>query len=253
MRSLIILLAFLAGGAVPIQVVTLSFGYAQYIRQEALGPQVIRTAHEFAAWYIPWVYVPALVILLLMIFGTSRRYPDLCRRIVGGLGAGAIATLALDAVRQAGVIHGWLPGDTPVMFGKMATGSNDFGVFYPVGLFVHYVNGANFGLFYAFVWGRRASNWAAAGWATVWALLVELGMMLGPPMGPMVGLFGVRYAWPHLFLLTLVAHMAFGIALGLLTQMFLTEEDQGGLLGFLQGPRAVGVEERLRGSSQARA
>ncbi|MDH3602617.1 MAG: hypothetical protein OEU26_23635 [Candidatus Tectomicrobia bacterium] len=241
MRRVLILLAFLAGGAVPIQLVTLSFGYAQYIRQEDLGPKVIRTAHEFAAWYIPWVYGPALVVLILIVLGTYRRYPDICRRILGGLCAGAIATLALDAVRQAGVIHGWLPGDTPVMFGKMATGSNDFGVFYPVGLFVHYFNGANFGLFYAFVWGKQGSVWAAACWATVWSLIVELGMMLGPPMGPMVGLFGMRYAWPQLFLLTLVAHMAFGIALGLLAQALLKDEDRGGLLHFLQGQRAAMV------------
>ncbi len=31
-----------------------------------------------------------------------------------------------------------------------------------------------------------------------WAMLLELGMMVGPPMGSMVGLFGVRYAWPQL-------------------------------------------------------
>jgi len=241
MRIGLILLALVAGGAVPIQLVTLSFGYAQYIRQEDLGPKVIRTAHEFAAWYIPWVYGPALVVLILIVLGTYRRYPDICRRILGGLCAGAIATLALDAVRQAGVIHGWLPGDTPVMFGKMATGSNDFGVFYPVGQFVHYLNGANFGLFYAFVWGKRATNWAAVGWATVWALFTELGMMLGPPMGPMVGLFGIRYAWPQLFLLTLAAHLAFGVTLGLLTQVFLKDEDQGGLLRFLQGQRLTTV------------
>jgi hypothetical protein len=123
----------------------------------------------------------------------------------------------------------------------MATGSNNFDVFYPVGQFVHYFNGAKFGLFYAFIWGRRESNWAAAGWATVWAMVTELGMMLGPPMGPIVGLFGVRYAWPQLFLLTLVAHIAFGIALGMLTQMFLTDENQGGLLRFLRAPRAVVV------------
>lgn len=239
MRMVLIVLAFLAGGAVPIQLVTLSFGYAQYIRQEALGPKVIRTAHEVAAWYVPWVYMPALVVLVLIVLGTYRRYPDICRRILGGLCAGAIATLALDAVRQAGVIHGWLPGDTPVMFGKMATGSNDFGVFYPVGQFVHYMNGANFGLFYTFVWGKQGSAWAAACWATVWSFIVELGMMLGPPMGPMVGLFGVRYAWPQLFLLTLVAHIAFGIALGLVAQAFLTDEDRGGLRRFLQGPRSA--------------
>jgi hypothetical protein len=121
------------------------------------------------------------------------------------------------------------------MFGKMATGSNDFAYYYAVGQLVHYFNGANFGLFYAFVWGRQATHRAAVGWATVWALITELGMMLGPPMGPMVGLFGIRYAWPQLFLLTLAAHLAFGITLGLLTQRFLKEEDQGGLLRFLQG------------------
>ena len=241
MRRGLILLAFLAGGAAPIQLVTLSFGYAQYIRQEDLGPKVIRTAHEFAAWYIPWVYLPALVALVLIVLGAYRSYPDICRRILGGLCAGAIATLALDAVRQAGVIHGWLPGDTPVMFGKMATGSNDFSVFYPVGQFVHYLNGANFGLFYAFVWGKQRSAWAAACWATAWALIIELGMMLGPPMGPMVGLFGARYAWPQLFLVTLVAHVAFGIALGVIAQALLKDEDRGGLLRFLQEPRIATV------------
>jgi len=243
MRMGLILLSLLAGGAVPIQLVTLSFGYAQYVREEALGPKVIRTAHEFAAWYIPWVYIPALVVLLLIIVGTRRSYPDIRRRIVGGLCAGALATVALDAVRQAGVIHGWLPGDTPVMFGKMATGSTDFATFYAIGLFVHYLNGANFGLFYAFVWGRKASNWVAVGWAIAWLLLVELGMMLGPPMGPMVGLFGARYAWPQLFLLTLVAHIACGVTLGFFTQVFLKEEDQGGLLRFLNG-RVVATASR---------
>ena len=148
---------------------------------------------------------------------------------------GAVATLALDAVRQAGVIHGWLPGDTPVMFGKMATGSNNFPLFYSVGLLVHYLNGANFGLFYVFVWGKRESYLSAARWATVWALILELGMMVAPPIGPMVGLFGVRHAWPQLFLLTFVAHLAFGITLGLLIQAFLRNEDRGNLLSFVKG------------------
>jgi hypothetical protein len=59
---------------------------------------------------------------------------------------------------------------------------------------VHYLHGANFRLFYAFIWGRRTTNWAAVGWATVSALVTELGMMLGPPMGPLVEFFGIRYA-----------------------------------------------------------
>ncbi|ETW92164.1 MAG: hypothetical protein ETSY2_54305 [Candidatus Entotheonella gemina] len=66
-------------------------------------------------------------------------------------------------------------------------------------------------------------------------------MMLGPPMGPMVGLFGARYAWPQLFLVTLVAHVAFGIALGVIAQALLKDEDRGGLLRFLQGHRIATV------------
>ncbi|GMT42936.1 MAG: hypothetical protein IEMM0002_1347 [bacterium] len=234
-RALLILLAFITGGAVPIQIVTLSFGYAQYVKQVSLGPKVIMTAHEFAKFYIPLVYIPALILLVAVTFYCRRRYPDLFRRIVIGLGMGAIATVSLDFFRQMGVINGWLPGDTPVMFGKMATGSGSFNIFYPAGIFIHFMNGANFGLFYAFVWGKRKSYASAVAWATLWLVLVEIGMMTLPPMAPMVGMFGYNFAWPQLFLLTLAAHIAFGVTLGILVQHFLKEEDRGEFFDFLKG------------------
>lgn len=230
------LLAFVAGGAVPIQLITLSFGYAQYVQGVVKGPELVPTAHAFAEWYVPLVYVPALLVLVVIALYGRRRYPGLFRRIVWGLLAGAIGTIALDAARQAGVIHGWLPGDTPVMFGKLVTGPEaSFAFFYPTGLFVHYMNGANFGLFYAFVWGKQGSYGSAAWWGTVWLLIVELGMMTLPPMGPMTGLFGAQFSWPGLFLVTLVAHVLAGLAVGLLTEHFLTEEDRAWLLPFLMG------------------
>ncbi len=108
-----------------------------------------------------------------------------------------------------------------------------------LGLLVHFFNGGDFGLFYTFVWGKQKLYRTAVMWATAWLLTMELGMMTAPPMGPMVGLFGVRWAWPRLFLLTLVAYIAFGITLGLLSQHFLRDEDRGGLLRFLQGPSAA--------------
>lgn len=234
-RAGLILLAIIAGGAVPIQLVTLSFGYAQYVKNASKGSELFVTAHEFAKIYIPFVYVPALILLAAIAIYSRRQYPGIFRRIVVGFGMGAVATLALDAVRASGVIHGWLPGDTPIMFGKMATGSDYFPLVYTAGLLAHYLNGANFGLFYAFVWGKRKSYLSAAAWATVWALILESGMMLGPPMGPMVGLFGVRFVWPQLFLLTLVAHVVFGVALGCLIQSSLKEEDRGHFISFLLG------------------
>jgi len=234
-RTGLVLVAFIAGGAVPIQTVTLSFGYAQYVRGVGIGPQVLSVAHEFARWYIPFVLVPAMLVLFGVALKCRTAYPDVFRRIVVGLSMGALATLALDAVRGAGVIHGWLPGDTPVMFGKMATGSAKFAVFYPAGLLIHYLNGANFGLFYAFVWGKRRSFASAVRWATLWALIVETGMMTGPPIAPMLGLFGYNFAWPQLFILTLVAHIVFGVVMGVLIQHFLTDEDRDWLVPFARG------------------
>lgn len=220
----------------PIQLVTLSFGWAQYVQGVPRGPELLPTAHGFASWYVPWVYVPALVLLGAIAVYSRRRHPALFRRIVAGLAAGAIGTVALDAARQAGVIHGWLPGDTPVMFGRLVVGPEaPFALFYPVGLFVHYMNGANFGLFYAFVWGKRGSLRAAAAWGVLWLLIVELGMMTLPPMGPMTGLFGVDFSWPGLFLVTLVAHVLAGLAIGLLVQSFLADEDREWLRPFLAG------------------
>lgn len=233
-KTILGLLALFAGGFVPIQLVTLSFGYAQYGQGVKKGPELLGTAHQFAQVYMPFAYLPALGILIGVVLYSRRHYPDLYRLIIVGLGMGAIATLALDAAREAGVIHGWLPGDTPVMFGRIATGSSDFATFYPVGLFVHYMNGASFGLVYAFVFGKRDTVRGAVLWAIAWALVLELGMMTLPPMGPMVGLFGSNFAWPQLFLLTLVAHVMFGIALGLLVQHFLRDEDRSWVRGFLQ-------------------
>ena len=234
-RKILILLALFTGGAVPIQFVTLSFGYAQLIKQVSLGPRVVITAHEFASYYIPIIYIPSILILIAITLYSRTKYPDLFRRIVVGLAVGAISTIALDAVRQSGVIHGWLPADMPILFGKAATGSRSFAVYYPVGLFIHFFNGANFGLVYAFVWGKRNNFKSAVLWATFWLLLMELGMMTAPPMGPMVGPFGTNYAWPQLFILTFIAHVAFGVVLGLLTQHFLKDEDRGGIFKFLRG------------------
>lgn len=234
-RTGLILLALFAGGAVPIQVITLSFGYAQYVKGLAKGPEMMMAAHQFAAWYVPLVYIPALVILLGITLYAKNRYPHIFRRIVVGFGVGALSTVALDFFRQMGVIYHWLPGDTPFLFGKMITASNTFAVFYPIGFLVHFLNGANFGLFYTFVWGKQRSYGRGIFWSIIWLLIVELGMMTLPPMGPMVGLFGVQYQWPQLFLLTLVAHIAFGVVLGILTQFYLKGEVRGPLWRFLNG------------------
>ena len=232
-RFFLILLAFIAGGAVPIQFITLSFGYAQYVEGFPKGPEMIKAAHSFAMPYIYYVYLPGLAILLGIMFYSRRKYPNIFRRIVVGFGFGAIATFALDAIRQIGVIYNFLPSDTPGLFGKIITLGNSFSEIWPAGIAVHILNGASFGLFYAFVWGKRNSYKNAVAWALFWAMILETLMMIGPPMAPMVGSFGINFSWPGLFLVTLVAHIFFGTTFGLLIQHFLREEDTGGFWKFL--------------------
>ncbi len=233
-KSVLTLLALFTGGFVPISIVLLSFGYAEYYKAQAIGPKIIRVAHEFGGPYMLYVYIPSMVLLVWIILHSRKNYPDLYRRIVIGLVAGAIATIGLDWVRQMGVITGWLPADTPEMFGKMVTGSSNFNEYYWVGQFIHFMNGANFGLFFVLVFGNYSSYKKTVFWAIVWMLIMELGMMTGPPMGPMVGLFGIRWMWPQLFLLTLIAHIVHGIILGLLTHHWLRTEDNKWLLSYLK-------------------
>lgn len=234
-KSVLTLLTLFAGGFVPIHLILLSFGYSEYYKAQAIGPKIIRVAHEFAVPYLYILYIPAIIFLIWVIIYTKKTYPDLYRRIVVGLGAGAIATIGLDWIRQMGVLEGWLPADTPTMFGKMITGSNSFIRYFWAGQFAHFFNGASFGLIFTLVFGRFHTLKKTTLVAISWLLLMELGMMVGPPMGPMVGLFGVRYLWPQLFALTFVAHVVHGTILGILSFYWLKEEDNTWLWPFLKG------------------
>lgn len=232
-KSILTLLALFTGGFVPINLIVLSFGYAEYYKAQAIGPKIIRVAHEFGGPYMLYLYIPSMIILLGIILYSKKNYPDLFRRIVIGLVAGAIATIGLDWIREMGVIEGWLPADTPTMFGKMITGSQDFTKYYWIGQFAHFMNGADFGLVFTLVFGNFKSYKSTIVWAIVWLLVMEFFMMIGPPMGPMVGLFGVKWMWPQLFILTFVAHVVHGTITGALTHLWLKPEDNKWLVPFL--------------------
>ncbi|WP_339655277.1 hypothetical protein [uncultured Salegentibacter sp.] len=233
-KAFLSLLALFTGGFVPINLIVLSFGYAQYFKGITMGPKVIKTAHEFGEPYMLFVYIPSMLILTWIIFYSKKNFPDLYKRIVVGLLAGAIATIGLDWLRQMGVIASWLPGDTPEMFGKMVTGSSDFNSYYWIGQLIHFMNGASFGLIFTLVFGNFISYNKTVLWAIGWMLIMELGMMTGPPMGPMVGLFGIKYMWPQLFLITLAAHIVHGTILGLLVHHWLGINHTKWLIPFLK-------------------
>lgn len=68
------------------------------------------TAHHFSPYYMPPVYIPALVVLLVVALYCQRHYPDVWRRIRVGFRMGAISTLALDAARHAQLASGGSSG-----------------------------------------------------------------------------------------------------------------------------------------------
>lgn len=232
-KSILTLLVLFTGAFVPIQLVTLSFWYSQYFVGETLGPKMVRTAHEFAVPYIYYLYIPAIIVFIGIMIYSRNNYPDLFRRMKVGIIAGTMLTLALDVVRQNGVINGWLPQDVPMQFGKMVTGSNSFLPIFIAGLIVHFLNGINFGLLYTFVFGKQKNYGRAIIAGILLMFVIEIGMMTGPPMAKMVGLFGTNWAWPQLFLLTLTAHIGSGIACALTAQFLLKDEDNKWLLPFL--------------------
>ena len=210
----IVLLALLTGGVAPILLLVLSTGNALWVQGLTRMPEVLASAHAFARVYLGAVLIPSLVILLGVLFYSRGRYPDLFNRLWAGLAAGAVATVFLDFFRMMGVIHGWLPSDTPPFFGKLILGPQaPLGAALTVGFLYHFLNGASFGLPYAVLFGKPRWYWGIA-----WALIYELGMMTLPPMAPLFGPFGSKTGSPAFFLITLVAHIAFGAVLGLLVE-----------------------------------
>lgn len=193
----------------------------------AMKEPMMKAIHSFMAGYIPYVLVPAIIILGLIWGYASANYRRLSNRIGAGLAAGFIGTFGLDAVRLTGVALGAFPGDMPTMFGLMISGqmTMNAGVLL-TGYIYHFLNGATFGLMYTLLAGR--AHWL---WGLVWGLFFELGMMVLPPVPMMAGPFGIYGFWPGLFIASLIAHVVFGIILGWLAQRWV--RDRGTILSLL--------------------
>jgi len=76
-KSLLTLLALFTGGFVPIHLIVLSFGYAQYYKGITMGPKVLKVAHQFGLPYALYFYLPAMLILIWIIFYSKKHFPDL--------------------------------------------------------------------------------------------------------------------------------------------------------------------------------
>ncbi len=151
-----------------------------------------------------WLLLPAIVALAAFLLWARRGDPELAERVIAGLWAGALATLAYDLVRlpvsAAGVpvfkaisYFGTLILDRPAP--TLATELAGWGY--------HLTNGVGFGLMYAAAF-RRAGLWTAL----AWGVALEIVMLLTP----YAEIFGYRVT-PRFMAITVGAHLVYGAVL----------------------------------------
>lgn len=199
--------------------------------QPAMQEPMMKGMHAFMAGYIRYAMLPALAVLVAVWLYASGNYPRLANRIAAGAAASFAASLGLDVVRLIGVSMGAFPGDMPTMIGQMIVGrmSPDAGVRLAGYTYHLLLNGTTFGIMYTVLAGK--AHW---GWGLAWGLFFELGMMTLPPVAMMAGPFGIHGFWPALFIASFVAHVVYGVILGVLAQRWV--RDRGTIASVLTRP-----------------
>jgi hypothetical protein len=166
------------------------------------------TLHDLAVSSI----IPCGVLLVIAwTFLRRSRFTEFAASIRNGAIAGALATIALEAVRYSGFRMGFMPGNLPelmgvLLFDRFALGPTTASTL--AGFAYHFWNGACFGIIFAL--GRfRLPYW----WAIPYGIAIGVGFLASPVVqGLGVGLFGVNFGW-HFAATVLAAHVAFGAAM----------------------------------------
>lgn len=194
----------------------------------AVGPNVLVVALTPGMPGMPdlvrWVLLPSIALLLVVWgFAAMGGYYRLTNRIWTGLWVGFATTAALDMFRLTSFLLGLLPGNLPRMFGvlildTMAQGPTPLSDI--VGALYHHWVSASLGLTYALIMGR--TRWWGG---LIWGLIIEVGMMVTPPMVVAMdtGYFGLKLGRGLLngvFIGSLIPHVSFGVALGLLLERY---------------------------------
>jgi hypothetical protein len=181
--------------------------------------------------------LPAIALIVVIRGYLHRRDDPLARHIAVGLVAGAVATIALEAIRLPGFWLGFMPGNLPRLMGvlllnQFATGPTPVSDL--AGWAYHFWNGASFGLIYVLVFGTCRRRVGA-----IYGVLLGLGFMLSPVVSALgVGFLGLELSKGFPVTVTL-AHAAFGTVLGWLSARW---------LGFEASPVLEAVEVCLVGN-----
>ena len=162
--------------------------------------------------------LPSIAGLVVIWLFTRYTRPDVAAIILRGSAAGAVATLALEAVRYSGFRLGFMPGNLPQLMGvllldRFALGPSAWSDV--AGFAYHFWNGAAFGILFVAITGRTSILRAIA-----YGVAVGVGFLGSPVVQSLgVGLFGRDFGW-QFAATVLLAHIAFGAALGVLLERF---------------------------------
>jgi hypothetical protein len=164
-----------------------------------------------------FVILPSVALLIAAMFALKSREPETASRLPCGAIAGALATVALEVIRYSGFRLGYMPGHLPELMGvlladRFALGPSTWST--TLGFIYHFWNGACFGMIFALFFSHRPVWWAAA-----YGILIGFGFLLSPVVQSLgVGFMGRDFGW-HFAATVLVAHLAFGTALGFLLRL----------------------------------
>lgn len=216
--------------ALTLIVIILSGGSVSYLILGSLSMVSYNELRNF-------VLIPSVIAIFAVTILSHKKFPHTSKRIFVGIASGAVATLALEIIRIPGYLFTkWIPMDDMVMLpGMLLTekASSIMGVqkiimesgmqmnlFVPpidaiiAGALWHFWNGATFGIVYSLLIGK-GRLW----YGLIWGFIIEIGMMLAPWLIMMKGPFGIQYMDGYnIFVISLVAHLAFGAVLGILVQ-----------------------------------
>ncbi len=162
-----------------------------------------------------FLILPAAILLFALgLLGAVTGNDRIANAIFQGAFGGAMATVALEAVRYPGFLLGFMPGNLPELMGvllldRFAQGPSVASSL--AGFAYHFWNGASFGIIYTAVGLARRSPL----WSTAYGVLIGIGFLASPVVQSLGGGFlGRDFGWPFATTV-LTAHAAFGFALGL--------------------------------------
>lgn len=186
--------------------------------------------------------IPSVLALAAIAIYSHYKIKPISNRLLTGLWIGALATLALEAIRiPSYMVLNWLPGDDMITMpgafliglapspmalmnmmqsGAMASMSQSMIITVMAsGVLYHLWNGATLGAIYTIFVGR--AKWY---YGLVWGFIIHIGMMLAPWLIMMFGPFGINYNGGFsIFTASFLAHMAYGAVLGLLVSKYVKD------------------------------